>query len=109
MIQKAFSMTVKPGFQDEYERRHKPIWPELRKVLKEHGVSQYSIYLNRGTGQLFAYVEVESQASWQQIAETEGVQRNRCDDCKRRTSLRHGLQGRNALACTPKEHSLCGE
>ncbi len=31
-------MTLKPGNQDEYERRHQPIWPELRNVLKEHGV-----------------------------------------------------------------------
>jgi L-rhamnose mutarotase len=69
MIRKAFSMTLKPGNQDEYQRRHQPIWPELRKVLKEHGVSEYSIYLNRGTGQLFAYVEVESEESWQQIAQ----------------------------------------
>ena len=75
MIQKAFSMTVKPGFENEYERRHRPIWPELRKVLKEHGVSKYSIYLNRGTGQLFAYVEVESETTWQQIAQTEECRR----------------------------------
>jgi L-rhamnose mutarotase len=68
-------MTLKPGNQDEYERRHQPIWPELRNVLKEHGVSNYSIFLNRSTGQLFAYVEVESEASWQQIAQTEVCQR----------------------------------
>ena len=71
MIRKAFSMTLKPGCQDEYERRHQPIWPELRNVLKEHGVSNYSIFLNRGTDQLFAYVEIESEESWQQIAETD--------------------------------------
>jgi L-rhamnose mutarotase len=50
-------------------------WPELRKVLKEHGVSNYSIFPNRGTGQLFAYVEIESEASWQQIAQTEVCRR----------------------------------
>jgi L-rhamnose mutarotase len=74
-IRKAFLMTLKPGNQDEYERRHQPIWPELRKVLKEHGVRNYSIFLNRGTDQLFAYVELESEASWQQIAETEVCRR----------------------------------
>ena len=75
MIRKAFLMTLKPGNQDEYERRHQPIWPELRKVLKEHGVSNYSIFLNRSTDQLFAYAEIESEASWQQIAETEVCRR----------------------------------
>lgn len=71
MIRKAFCMTLRPGNQREYERRHQPIWPELEKVLKDHGVNNYSIFLNRGTDQLFAYAEIESEESWQQIAETE--------------------------------------
>jgi L-rhamnose mutarotase len=72
---KAFLMTLKPGNQDEYERRHDPIWPELQRVLKEHGVSKYAIFLNRNNDQLFAYAEIESEASWQQIAETEVCRR----------------------------------
>jgi len=68
-------MTLKPGKQDEYQKRHQPIWPELQKVLKEHGVSNYSIFLNGGTDQLFAYVELDSEALWQQIAETEVCRR----------------------------------
>ena len=75
MIRKAFSMTLRPGNQDEYERRHQPIWPELQKMFKEHGVGNYSIFLNRDTDQLFAYVELESEASWQRIAETEVCRR----------------------------------
>ena len=75
MIRKAFSMTLEPGKQDEYQRRHQPIWPELQQILKEHGASNYAIFLNRGTNQLFAYVEIESEASWQEIAETEVCRR----------------------------------
>jgi L-rhamnose mutarotase len=75
MIRKAFLMTLKPGNQDEYERRHKPIWAELQKVLKTQGVSNYSIFLNRTTEQLFAYAEIESEDLWNQIAETEVCQR----------------------------------
>lgn len=74
-IRKVFLMTLKPGGQDEYEKRHNPIWPELQQVLKEHGVSNYSIFLDRSTDQLFAYVEIESEASWQQIAATEVCRR----------------------------------
>ena len=29
MIRKAFVMSVHPGQEAEYERRHRPIWPEL--------------------------------------------------------------------------------
>src|SRR5215510_1826491 len=75
MIRKAFLMTLKPGNQAEYERRHNPIWRELEEVLKSHGVSNYSIFLNRQTDTLFAYTEIESEALWNQIAATEVCQR----------------------------------
>lgn len=68
-------MTLKPGRQAEYERRHNPIWPELQVVLAEHGVRNYSIFLDRRTDVLFAYAEIESEQLWQQIAETESCRR----------------------------------
>ncbi len=70
MIRKAFVMTVNAGSEAEYERRHNPIWPELKAMLKEHGVRTYTIFLDPETRQLFAYVEVESEARWDAIAET---------------------------------------
>jgi L-rhamnose mutarotase len=75
MIRKAFLMTLKPGFREEYERRHNPIWPELQEVLKEHGVHNYSIFLDNGSERLFAYAEIESEERWQRIAETESCRR----------------------------------
>src|SRR5450432_1684253 len=75
MIRKAFLMKLKPGFQAEYERRHNPIWPELQDVLQQHGVSNYSIFLDRNTDNLFAYVELESEELWTQIATTEVCRR----------------------------------
>jgi L-rhamnose mutarotase len=71
MIRKAFIMTLKPGHQDEYKERHNPIWPELQDVLKRHGVHNYSIFLDRKSDRLFAYVEIESEQLWEEIAETE--------------------------------------
>lgn len=70
MIRKAFVMAVYPGQEAEYERRHRPIWPELEAVLKEHGVRSYSIFLQPQTRQLFAYAEIEDEARWQAIAQT---------------------------------------
>jgi len=75
MIRKAFLMTLRPGNQDEYERRHNPIWPELQKVLREHGVHNYSIFLDRKTDRLFAYAEIESEELRQRIAETQVCRR----------------------------------
>jgi len=71
MIRKAFLMQLKPGAQTEYQRRHNPIWPELETVLRNHGVSNYSIFLERETDRLFAYAEIESEQLWQNIAGTE--------------------------------------
>jgi L-rhamnose mutarotase len=39
--------------------------------LKSHGVHNYNIYLHTKTNQLFAYVEIEDQARWDEIAQTE--------------------------------------
>lgn len=75
MIRKAFTMSINPGAQDEYERRHKAIWPELAEVFNSHGVNIYSIFLLPGTRQLFAFAMIESEAQWAAIANT--------SECKR--------------------------
>ncbi len=68
-------MSVHPGREAEYERRHTPIWPELEAVLKAHGAHNYSIFLHAGTNQLFGYVEIEDEARWNAIAQTPVCQR----------------------------------
>lgn len=50
----AFTMKLKPGVELEYKRRHDEIWPELSAALTEAGIRDYSIYLDRATGTLFA-------------------------------------------------------
>lgn len=71
MIRKAFVMSVNPGSEQEYQRRHSPIWPELEQTLKAHGVHNYSIFLHPQTRQLFACVEIEDEARWDAIARTD--------------------------------------
>jgi hypothetical protein len=44
MIRKALVMSVNAGQEQEYERRHRPIWPELEATLLAHGVTNYSIF-----------------------------------------------------------------
>lgn len=71
MVRKAFVMRVNPDQHEEYERRHNPIWPELEETLKSHGVLSYSIFLDTETSQLFAYAEIEEEARWKAIADTD--------------------------------------
>ena len=68
-------MSVHPGQQDEYVRRHQPIWPELEDTLRAHGVHSYSIFLDADTNDLFAYVEFDSQERWDAVASTDVCRR----------------------------------
>jgi L-rhamnose mutarotase len=49
----AFKMRLKAGFEAEYKKRHDEIWPELAKLLKDSGISDYSIFLDPETLVLF--------------------------------------------------------
>lgn len=75
MIRKAFKMSVHPGQQAEYARRHQPIWRELEETLLAHGVRSYSIFLDEETSELFAYAEIENEARWAAVAQTEVCRR----------------------------------
>nr|WP_294895331.1 L-rhamnose mutarotase [uncultured Pedobacter sp.] len=70
----AFKMKLKPGFKDEYEKRHSQIWPELVTLLKENGVSDYTIFLDEETDTLFAVQQQNGQSS-QDLGNTEIVKK----------------------------------
>lgn len=53
----AFKMYLNPGMEAEYIRRHDEIWPELVDLLRQTGISNYSIHLDRETNTLFGYLE----------------------------------------------------
>ncbi|WP_181703922.1 L-rhamnose mutarotase [Chthonobacter albigriseus] len=50
----AFKMRLNTGMEAEYRRRHDEIWPELSALLKDAGISDYSIHLDGETNTLFA-------------------------------------------------------
>ena len=50
-------MFLNPGQTAEYRRRHDAIWPELVALLRDAGVSDYSIYLDAEHGVLFAVLK----------------------------------------------------
>ncbi len=54
MTRTAFKMKLKPGCEAEYKKRHDEIWPELAQLIRESGVSDYSIFLDAETNILFA-------------------------------------------------------
>ena len=53
----AFKMQLNKGFEEEYKKRHDEIWPELQGLLKENGISEYSIFLDETTNSLFGVMK----------------------------------------------------
>ena len=44
MAQYAWILGVRPGYEDEYKKRHDEIWPEMISELKAAGIQNYSIF-----------------------------------------------------------------
>ncbi|WP_377895784.1 L-rhamnose mutarotase [Alteromonas sp. R78001] len=63
----AFVMTLKPGFEREYEKRHDEIWPELVDELKNAGVSDYSIFYEESSNKLFAVLKREESHTMDEL------------------------------------------
>ena len=75
MKRAAFKMKLKPGYRDEYKRRHDAIWPELKKLLQDAGIRDYSIFLDEETNTLFAVQKIDGNAGSQDLGKTEIVQK----------------------------------
>lgn len=75
MEQIAFTMRLKLGRAAEYERRHDAIWPELVALLKDAGVSDYSIFLDEGSGTLFAVLRREADHGMDALPQHEMMRR----------------------------------
>jgi L-rhamnose mutarotase len=64
----AFRLRIKPGKEEEYDRAHRHVWPELITRLKQVGISGYSIF--RRDQDLFLVMEVEDfEATCQTLGE----------------------------------------
>lgn len=74
-MRKAFVMQLKKGCEAEYQKRHNEIWPELKALLSESGVFDYTIFLERETGKLFAFQKVKGQAGSQGLGGNPIVQK----------------------------------
>ncbi|WP_373011120.1 L-rhamnose mutarotase [Mucilaginibacter sp.] len=61
MARVAFKMKLLPGYEAEYKKRHHEIWPELSALLKGAGISEYSIFLDNETNNLFGFLKAKDQ------------------------------------------------
>lgn len=68
---RGFKMTLYPGKEKEYEKRHNDIWPEMIDMIHEYGGSDYSIFLDEETNTLFGVITVEDPDRYDESAHTE--------------------------------------
>ena len=71
----AFKMKLKPGFSEEYRKRHNELWPELKYLLKDQGISDYSIFFDDETNILFGVQQQDGDSSSQDLGSLEIVQK----------------------------------
>lgn len=67
---KGFKMKLYQGMAEEYERRHNQLWPEMKEMIHQYGGSNYSIFIDKDTNTLFAYIELEDEEKWDASADT---------------------------------------
>lgn len=75
MQRMAFKMKLKPGCEAEYEKRHARLWPEMKQLLQEGGIGNYSIFYDPDTFVLFAYQEMTGEGSSQEMGDNPVVQK----------------------------------
>ena len=66
----AWVLEVRPGYEEEYRRRHDAIWPEMVDALRKAGIRNYSIF--RSGTDVFGYFESDDlEAAGAYMAEQE--------------------------------------
>lgn len=53
----AWVLEVRPGYEEEYKKRHDEIWPEMLETLSQAGIRNYNIFRFGLT--LFGYFETD--------------------------------------------------
>jgi L-rhamnose mutarotase len=75
MEKQAFKMRLKPGSKEAYVKIHKEIWPEVLELLKQNGVSDYTIFLDEETNTLFAVQKVADKSLLKNLPASPIIQR----------------------------------
>jgi L-rhamnose mutarotase len=57
----AFKMKLHKGQEAEYKKRHDELWPDLEQLLKQAGISDYSIFLDESSNSLFGVLKVRNR------------------------------------------------
>lgn len=71
----AFAMQLNPGQKQAYKKRHDKIWPELKTLLLQVGIRDYSIFLDEQTNILFGVLRRTDNHTMYRLPEEEIMRR----------------------------------
>jgi len=66
---RAFTMRLKPGVLDEYQRRHDEIWPALVQAIEQSGIATMTIFEHDPV--LFVFAETADDEAFDRLWATE--------------------------------------
>ena len=67
----AWVLEVRPGYEEDYKKRHDEIWPEMLEALRKAGIRNYNIFRHGLT--LFGYFETDDLAAAQKAIAADPV------------------------------------
>ncbi len=70
----AFRMQLHPGQRLTYKARHDGLWPQRAALLRDAGISDYSIFLHEPSGGLFAVLRRTPDHGMERLPEHEIMQ-----------------------------------
>jgi L-rhamnose mutarotase len=64
-----FTLNLHPDKIAEYEKSHNAVWPEMLALLKDSGISQYSIF-RRGTQLFLTFTCDDFEQTWRKVEQS---------------------------------------
>jgi len=64
-------ITLRPGVEAEYERRHDEIWPEMVEALHAAGFSEMRLFRHEQTVSIYSVAHPDTETAWARLRETE--------------------------------------
>ena len=64
-------ITLRPGVEAEYERRHDEIWPEMVAALHAAGFSEMRLFRHEQTVSIYSVAHPDADTAWARLRETD--------------------------------------
>ncbi len=64
-------ITLRPGVEEEYRRRHDDIWPKMVEALRASGFSEMRLFRHEQTVTIYSVRHPDAETAWARLRATE--------------------------------------